>query len=88
MAKIVERGPIESCVCGRARRRRSARLDGIQVSRKPGAVHPWNLGCPPAQCLPTDTAPVAWNSSLLVGFVDGERADGYYLSAVLAIPRS
>ena len=30
----------------------------------------------------------AWNNSLLVGFLDGERADGYYFSAVLAIPRS
>jgi len=31
---------------------------------------------------------VPWNNSLLVGVVDGERADGYYFSAVLAIPRS
>jgi hypothetical protein len=47
-----------------------------------------DAGCLPAQCLLTDTSRVRWNNSLLAGVVDGERADGYYFSAVLAIPRS
>ena len=46
------------------------------------------MGLSAAQCLLADTSRVRWNNALLVGFVDGERADGYYFSAVLAIPRS
>lgn len=40
-----------------------------------------------AQCLLTDISRVPWNGFLLVGVVDGERADEYHFSAVLAIPR-